>query len=316
MGAGHGHGHAHGHAHGAPTGGTATAAYRGRLRVALAITLGVTVVELVGGVLADSLALVADAAHMATDAVGLGMALLAIHFANRPPTDSRTFGYARAEILAALANCLLLLGVGGYVLYEAIQRFVTPAGTAGGLTVVFGLIGLVANLVSLALLMRGQRESLNVRGAFLEVAADALGSVAVIVSALVILTTGWQAADPIASLAIGLMIVPRAWKLLRETVDVLLEAAPKNVDMAEVRAHILALDGVEDVHDLHAWTITSGMPVLSAHVVVRGDALTALEHEKMLHELQNCLGDHFDVEHCTFQLEPSGHAEHEARLCH
>ncbi|MEU5365407.1 cation diffusion facilitator family transporter [Streptomyces sp. NPDC005925] len=316
MGTGHGHGHAHGHPHGAPAGGTVTGAYRGRLRVALAITLGVMVAELVGGVLADSLALVADAAHMATDAVGLGMALLAVHFANRPPTGNRTFGYARAEILAALANCLLLLGVGGYVLYEAVQRFVTPAGTHGGLTVVFGLVGLAANSVSMTLLMRGQRASLNVRGAFLEVAADALGSVAVIVSALVILTTGWQAADPIASLAIGLMIVPRAWKLLRETVDVLLEAAPQNVDMAEVRAHILALDGVEDVHDLHAWTITSGMPVLSAHVVVRGEALTALGHEKMLHELQNCLGDHFDVEHCTFQLEPTGHAEHEARLCH
>jgi cobalt-zinc-cadmium efflux system protein len=312
MGAGHDHGHAHG-AHG---GGTATAAYRGRLRVALAITLTVMVVEIVGGVLADSLALVADAAHMATDALGLGMALLAIHFAGRPPSDRRTYGYARAEILAALANCVLLLGVGGYVLYEAIERFVTPAGTAGGLTVVFGAIGLVANMVSLTLLMRGQKESLNVRGAFLEVAADALGSLAVIISALVILGTGWQPADPIASLVIGLMIVPRTWRLLRETLDVLLEAAPKGVDIAEVRAHILALDGVEDVHDLHAWTITSGMPVLSAHVVVSGEALNAIGHEKMLHELQGCLGDHFDVEHCTFQLEPSGHAEHEARLCH
>ncbi|MEG3630241.1 cation diffusion facilitator family transporter [Streptomyces poriticola] len=311
-----GAGHDHGHAHGAPAGGTATAAYRGRLRVALAITLSVMVVEIVGGVLADSLALIADAAHMATDAVGLGMALLAIHFANRPPSERRTFGYARAEILAALANSLLLLGVGGYVLYEAIQRFVTPAATEGGLTVVFGVIGLAANSVSLALLMRGQQESLNVRGAFLEVAADALGSVAVIVSALVILGTGWQAADPIASIAIGLMIVPRTVRLLRETLDVLLEAAPKGVDMAEVRAHILALDGVEDVHDLHAWTITSGMPVLSAHVVVRSDVLTAIGHERMLHELQGCLGDHFDVEHCTFQLEPGGHAEHEARLCH
>lgn len=253
---------------------------------------------------------------MATDALGLGMALLAIHFANRPPTGNRTFGYARAEILAALANCLLLLGVGGYVLYEAIQRFVTPADTEGGLTIVFGAIGLVANMISLTLLMRGQKESLNVRGAFLEVAADALGSFAVIVSAAVILTTGWQAADPIASLLIGLMIVPRTFKLLRETLDVLLEAAPKDVDMTEVRTHILELDGVEDVHDLHAWTITSGMPVLSAHVVVRSDVLSAIGHEKMLHELQNCLGDHFDVEHCTFQLEPVGHAEHEAHLCH
>ncbi|MFF4018830.1 cation diffusion facilitator family transporter [Streptomyces sp. NPDC001843] len=313
MGAGHDHGHAHTHA---PPTGTAAAAYRGTLRVTLSITLAVMVLEIAGGLAADSLALIADAAHMATDALGLGMALLAIHFASRPPSTNRTFGYARAEILAALANCLLLLGVGGYVLYEAVQRFFTPAGTEGGLMIVFGAIGLVANTISLTLLMRGQKESLNVRGAFLEVAADALGSVAVIVSAVVILATGWQAADPIASLVIGLMIVPRTVKLLRETLDVLLEAAPKDVDMAEVRAHLLALDGVEDVHDLHAWTITSGLPVLSAHVVVSSDALSAIGHEKMLHELQGCLGDHFDVEHCTFQLEPSGHAEHEARLCH
>ncbi|WRZ89213.1 cation diffusion facilitator family transporter [Streptomyces sp. NBC_01007] len=311
-----GAGHDHGHAHGAPPAGTATAAYRGRLRVALAITLTIMVVEIFGGLLADSLALVADAAHMATDALGLGMALLAIHFAARPPSEKRTFGYARAEILAALANCLLLLVVGGYVLVEAIQRFVTPADTRGGLTIAFGLFGLVANTISLTLLMRGQKDSLNVRGAFLEVAADALGSVAVIVAAVVIMTTGWQAADPIASIAIALMIVPRTWKLLQETLDVLLEAAPKGVDMADVRAHILALDGVEDIHDLHAWTITSGMPVLSAHVVVSSDVLNAIGHEKVLHELQGCLGVHFDVEHCTFQLEPSGHAEHEARLCH
>ncbi|WP_327399848.1 cation diffusion facilitator family transporter [Streptomyces sp. NBC_01288] len=311
-----GAGHDHGHSHGAPVTGTAAAAYQGRLRIALGITITVMVVEVVGGLLADSLALIADAAHMATDALGLGMALLAIHFANRPAVGNRTFGFARAEILAALANCLLLLGVGGYVLYEAVQRFVTPADTEGGLTIVFGLIGLVANMISLTLLVRGQKDSLNVRGAFLEVAADALGSLAVIISAVVILTTGWQAADPIASLAIGLMIVPRTLKLLRETLDVLLESAPKDVDMQDVRAHILALDGVEDVHDLHAWTITSGMPVLSAHVVVRSDVLNAIGNEKMLHELQGCLGDHFDVEHCTFQLEPRGHAEHEAKLCH
>ncbi|MGW5733712.1 MULTISPECIES: cation diffusion facilitator family transporter [Streptomyces] len=308
MGAGHDHGHTHG--------GTATAAYRGRLRIALSITVTVMVVEIVGGIMADSLALIADATHMATDALGLGMALLAIQFASRPATENRTFGYARAEILAALANCLLLLGVGGYVLFEAIQRFITPAETEGGLTIVFGVIGLVANMISLSLLMRGQKDSLNVRGAFLEVMADALGSLAVIVAAVLILTTGWQAADPIASLVIGLMIVPRTVKLLRETLNVLLESAPKGVDMAEVRSHILDLPGVEDVHDLHAWTITSGMPVLSAHVVVSTETLNAIGHEKMLHELQGCLGDHFDVEHCTFQLEPVGHAEHEARLCH
>ncbi|MDQ0948086.1 cobalt-zinc-cadmium efflux system protein [Streptomyces phaeochromogenes] len=311
-----GAGHSHGHAHDAAGGGTAAAAYRGRLRVALWITLTVMVVEIVGGIVANSLALVADAAHMATDALGLAMALLAIHFAGRPPSGNRTFGYARAEILAALANCLLLLGVGGYVLYEAIQRFVTPAETEGGLTAVFGLIGLVANMISLSLLMRGQKESLNVRGAFLEVAADALGSLAVLVSAVLVLTTGWQAADPVASIVIGLMIVPRTWKLLRETLNVLLEAAPEDVDMAAVRSHIRALPGVEGVHDLHAWTITSGLPVLSAHVVVGSEALDTIGHEKMLHELRTCLGDHFDVEHCTFQLEPDGHAAHEMRVCH
>ncbi|MFF6868172.1 cation diffusion facilitator family transporter [Streptomyces sp. SID5770] len=312
MGAGHDHGHGHG---GPPPTGTAGAAYRNRLRIALGITLSVMVIEVIGGVVADSLALIADAAHMATDAVGLAMALLAIHFANRPPSGNRTFGYARAEILAALANCLLLLGVGGYVLFEAIQRFMEPAETKGGLAIAFAVVGLVANVISLTLLMRGQKESLNVRGAYLEVLADALGSVTVIVAAGIILATGWQYADPIASLVIGLMIVPRTVKLLRETLDVLLEAAPKGVDMAEVRAHILALPGVEDVHDLHAWTITSGMPVLSAHVVVDQGALDSVGHEKMLHALQGCLGSHFDVEHCTFQLEPVGHAEHEAKLC-
>lgn len=224
MGAGHDHGHTHG---GAPPPGTATAAYKGRLRIALGITLSVMVMEIIGGVMSDSLALIADAAHMATDAVGLALALLAVHFANRPAAGNRTFGFARAEILAALANCLLLLGVGGFLLFEAVERFITPADTKGGLTIIFAAVGMVANLISLSLLMRGQKESLNVRGAYLEVLADTLGSVAVLISATVILTTGWQAADPIASLVIGLMIVPRTVKLLRETLNVLLEAAPK-----------------------------------------------------------------------------------------
>ncbi|MBR7678969.1 cation transporter, partial [Streptomyces daliensis] len=226
-----------GHDHGGPPpqgDGTAAAAYRTRLRIALGITLSVLVLQVIGGILADSLALLADAGHMATDALGLGMALVAIHFANRPATGRRTFGLARAEILAALANCLLLLGVGGYILYEAVDRFVTPAETKGGLAIVFAAVGLVANAVSLSLLMRGQKDSLNVRGAFLEVLADTLGSVAVLVSATVILTTGWQAADPIASLVIGLMIVPRTVKLAREALDVLLESAPKDVEVDEV----------------------------------------------------------------------------------
>jgi cobalt-zinc-cadmium efflux system protein len=311
-----GAGHSHTHAPAPDVTGTAAAAYRGRLRVALGITLLVLVTEVVGSAVSGSLALLADAGHMATDAAGIAMSLVAIHFANRPPSERRTFGFARAEILSAVLNAVLLFGVGAYIFYEAVRRLIAPAEIQSGLTIVFGLIGLAANTVSLTLLMRGQKESLNVRGAFLEVMADALGSLAVVVAAVVIMTTGWLQADPVASLLIGLMIVPRTWKLLREAVEVLLEAAPKDVDMAEVRSHILALPSVEGLHDLHVWTITSGMPVLSAHVVVRQDALDSVGHEKMLHDLQGCLGDHFDVEHCTFQLEPAGHAEHEARLCH
>lgn len=309
MGAGHDHSHG-------SAGGTASAAHRGRLRIALILTSSVLGLQVVGGVITGSLALVADAGHMATDVVGLSMALLAIHFANRPTSERRTFGFARAEILAALANCLLLFGVGGYILYQAVLRFMDPPEIEGGLTFAFGAAGLVVNLISLALLMRGRRESLNVRGAFLEVLADALGSVAVIISALVIVTTGWQYADPVASLAIGSMIIPRTFKLLREALDVLLEAAPRDVDVSEVRTHILALPGVVELHDLHVWTITSGMPVISAHVVVKESVLQSVGQERLLHDLQGCLGDHFDVEHCTFQIEPVGHAEHEAHLCH
>jgi cobalt-zinc-cadmium efflux system protein len=310
----HGHGHQHGAAGAAPT-GTAGAAYRGRLRIALGITLLVLVTEVTGSALTGSLALLADAGHMATDAAGLAMALLAIGIAARPPSGRRTFGYARAEILAAVLNAVLLFGVGAFIFYEGVRRLITPESIEGGATVVFGLVGLVANSVSMLVLMRGQRESLNVRAAFLEVMADALGSLAVVVAAAVFLATGWRQADAVASLLIGVLIVPRTWRLLREAVDVLLEAAPKGVDMAQVRRHIEDLKGVEGLHDLHVWTITSGLPVLSAHVVVSQDVLETVGYEKMLHDLQGCLGAHFDVEHCTFQLEPVGHAEHEARLC-
>jgi cobalt-zinc-cadmium efflux system protein len=309
MGAGHSHGHSH-------TAGTATAAHRGRLLVALCITLLVLATEVVGSALTDSLALLADAGHMATDAAGIAMALLAVHIGGRPASEQRTFGYARAEILAAVLNAVLLFGVGAFIFAEGISRLISPQSFDGGATIVFGVIGMVANTVSLLVLMRGQQESLNVRGAFLEVMADALGSLAVVLAAGIYLATGWQQADAVASLLIGVLIVPRTWRLLREAVDVLLEAAPKDVDMAAVRHHIEGLKGVEGLHDLHAWTITSGMPVLSAHVVVSQEVLEEVGYEKMLHDLQGCLGTHFDVEHCTFQLEPVGHAEHEARLCH
>lgn len=312
MGAGHHHGGAPGHGR-----ETAGAAHRGRLWVALGIACVLLVAELIGAWATGSLALLADAGHVATDMTGIAVALLAIHVANRAGSERRTFGFARVEILAALLNCLLLFGVGGYILVEALDRLANPADDVhGGLTMAFGVVGLALNCVSLALLMRGQRENLNVRGAFLEVLADALGSVAVIVAALVIVVTGWQQADPIASLAIAAMIVPRTVKLAREALDVLLESAPRDVDVAAVRAHILAQPGVEDLHDLHVWTITSGMPVLSAHVVVERETLDALGHERLLHDLQGCLGEHFAVEHCTFQLEPAGHAAHEPGLCH
>jgi cobalt-zinc-cadmium efflux system protein len=230
RGRGHSHSHGHGHGHSHGPAGTAGAAYRGRLRIALGITLFVLTVEVVGSAVTGSLALLADAGHMATDAAGIAMALLAIHIANRPASERRTFGFARAEILAAVLNAVLLFGVGAFIFYEGVRRLVSPQHIDGGATVVFGLIGLAANSVSLVVLMRGQRESLNVRGAFLEVMADALGSLAVVLAAVVFLATGWRRADPVASLLIGLMIVPRTWQLLREAVDVLLEAAPKGVD--------------------------------------------------------------------------------------
>jgi cobalt-zinc-cadmium efflux system protein len=172
--------------------------------------------------------------------------------------------------------------------------------------------GLVINLIGLALLHRGRSDSLNVKGAYLEVLGDAFGSLAVLVAGLVILTTGWVFADTLASLAIGFLVVPRAWHLLREALDVLLEAAPRGVDLDDVRSHILAVDGVLGVHDLHAWTITSGLPVLSAHVVVTDAALQAGHGGRVLDALCSCLGSHFDVEHCTFQLEAETHADHEA----
>jgi cation diffusion facilitator family transporter len=300
-------GHDHGAAH-----GTATAAHRGRLAVVLALTGGVFVVEVVGALLSGSLALLADAAHMATDAVGIGMALGAIAMAQRPARGRRTFGWQRIEVLAAVANGLLLLGVGGYVVIQAVRRIGDPPDIHSGWMLGVAVLGLVVNVGSLLLLHSGQGESLNTRGAYLEVVGDALGSVAVIVAAVVITTTGWTGADVVASFAVGALVLPRAWSLLREAFDVLLEAAPKGVDLDQVRAHVLGVSGVIDVHDLHAWTITSGLPVLSAHVVVSEEALADGHGGRVLDALGSCLGHHFDLAHCTFQLESAGHRGHES----
>ena len=300
MGSGHGHEV------------TATNAHRKRLIVVLVITLGVLIAEVIGGLIAGSLALLADAGHMLTDSTGLIMALIAASLAARAATVKRTFGLQRAEVLAALGNALLLVGVAVWVLIMAVERLRNPVEVHSGLMLVVALVGVLANLGGLLVLRPAESKSLNMRGAYLEVFGDLVGSLAVIVAALLILITGWMPFDAIASLAIVVLIIPRAWSLLREVVDVLLEATPHGVDLDEVREHITRVRGVVDVHDLHAWTITSGVPVLSAHVIVDQACISEGRSGEVLDRLGECLGGHFDVSHCTFQLEPVGHQEHEA----
>jgi cobalt-zinc-cadmium efflux system protein len=278
---------------------SAAAGHRQRLVIVFLITLGVFAIELAGGIASNSLALLADAGHMFTDVAGIGLALLAIWFAGRPASRERTYGYLRLEILAAVVNAVLLFGIAIFVIFGAWQRLAAPPEIASGLMLAIAVLGLIANGISLLLLHAPQKDSLNMRGAYLEVMGDLAGSVAVIVAAVVITATGWVAADAVASLLIGLLILPRTYRLLREAVDVLLEATPRGIDLDEVRAHILQAGGVEDVHDLHAWTITSGMNVVSAHVTVQPGADPAA----VLDALCRCLSGDFDIEHSTFQLE-------------
>jgi cobalt-zinc-cadmium efflux system protein len=278
---------------------TAASADRRRLTIVFGLTLAVLIVEVVGGVLSNSLALLADAGHMFTDVVGIGLALGAMWVAGRPASDSRTFGYLRLEILAAVANGVLLFAVAALLLLGAVRRLVEPPTIETGMMLAIALVGLATNAVSLFLLRDAQRESLNMRGAYLEVLGDLAGSAAVIVAAVVIVATGWTQADAVASIVIAILIVPRTWRLLRDAVDVLLEATPKGIDLDEVRTHILGAAGVADVHDLHAWTITSGVNVLSAHVVLAEGA----DPPAVLDELCDCLAGDFDIEHSTFQLE-------------
>jgi len=290
---------------------TLTGEHRRSLVTVLVITLSVAAAEAIGAWITGALVLLADAAHMAADAGGVGLSLLAVLFAARPASGRRTFGYARAEILAAVINAVVLLGISIFVLVQAVQRLISPEPVRPPLLVAFGVVALAANGVSLLVLRRGQSRSLNLRGAFLEVGSDALGAIAVIVTGVVEAATGFVRADPIAALAVGALIVPRTWRLLAEAVEVLLEASPRGVDLEDVRRHLTGLPGVADVHDLHAWTITSGLPVLSVHVVVEPEVLAHERSARMLDTLQACLSGHFDVEHSTFQLELAGHAEHE-----
>jgi cobalt-zinc-cadmium efflux system protein len=275
----------------------------------MALSVAILIAELAAGIYANSLALIADAGHVFADVSGIALSLGAIWLANRPTSGSRSFGLYRVEILAAAANALLLLGVSAFVIWEGLRRLSEPPEVNSTVVIVVALLALAANLVSVALLAGGRKESFLVRGAFLEVLGDLLGALAVLAAGLVIAITGLMAADAVASIVIGLLILPRTWSLLRDSVDVLLEATPKGVDLGEVRKHVLEAPGVEAVHDLHAWTITNGMNVVSAHVVLGPDANPGA----VLDHLGMCLADDFDIDHSTFQLETPEHVLWEGR---
>lgn len=293
--------------------GSSHVANRTRLAIAFGITASILVAEIVGAVLTGSLALIVDAGHMTTDAGGLLVALLASSLALRPATSRRTWGFARAEVLAATLQAAILLGVGLFVLVEGIRRLFEPPEIPATGLLVFGVIGLVGNIASIAVLFSGRAANFNLRAAFLEVVNDALGSVGVIGAAIVIAVTGWQGADAIAAILIGTLILPRAVKLLRETTGVLLESTPAGLDLDAMRGHLLALPYVLDVHDLHATQIATGLPVLTAHVTVDPKCFQDDRAPRLLDQLQACAAEHFavSIEHATFQLEPEAHREHE-----
>ena len=286
---------------------------RRRLAAALAIVVVVLLIELGGAWISGSLALLADAGHMTSDAIGLVVALVASTIAARPATDRHTFGFRRVEVLGALVNGVLLSVVAIAVAIEGVTRLVAPAEShVDGLPrFIVAAVGLAANLVAFAILRGGERDSLNMRGAYLEVLGDLIGSIAALVAGVVILTTGFAPADAIASLLIAALIVPRAISLLRDVVHVLTESAPRDTDVEQIRSHLLETPGVVDVHDVHVWAITSGDSVFTAHVEVEAGVFERGETDGMLDRLGECLKGHFDVEHSTFQLEPAGHAAHE-----
>jgi cobalt-zinc-cadmium efflux system protein len=294
MGAGHDHGTQALHA---------GEKHRPRLWWAAGLLAGFMVVETVAAIRTGSLALLSDAGHMFTDVLGIAMALAAITAAGRAGTDShRTFGLYRLEVLAALANAVLLTAVAGFVLVQAVRRFTGPPEVPAGPMLIVATGGLVINIIAFALLRSGARESINVRGAYLEVLGDLLGSAGVIVAALIIAFTGWSVADPIVAVVVALMILPRTFALGRSAVRILVQAAPEHVDIPAVRARLAAVPGVSDVHDLHVWTLTSGMDVASAHLRLDDDA----ELGTVLSSAREALHDDFAIEHATLQVEPVG----------
>lgn len=297
------HGHTHGHSHGAAA-GRAGARHRRPLAIAFGLTFAFLVVQVFTGFATNSLALLSDAGHMATDVLGLGMALAAIGLASGARQNrQRTFGVYRLEILAALANAVLLIGVAVYVVYEAIDRLGEPPHIASAPVLIVGVLGLAINIVAFLLLREGSRESLNVEGAYVEVMSDALGSLGVIIGAGLMWVTGWAWVDPVIAAGIGLFILPRALRLGRDALRVLLQAAPPGLDMDAVSADLASIDGVVDVHDLHVWTLTSDMEVLTAHLMTGA----SVDSHAVLDRAREVLGDRHGLHHATLQVEPEDH---------
>jgi cobalt-zinc-cadmium efflux system protein len=291
---GHGHGH---------TPASASGRHRGRLTAAFAIAAVFMAVELTVGLATSSLALISDAAHMLTDVIGVGLALVAIVVANRTSNrPHRTFGLYRAEVLAALANAVLLFGVAGYVVVAAATRFADPPDVPGLPVIIAASLGLLANLASFLLLRKGSSESLNVRGAYLEVLADLIGSFGVLLSGAITLLFGWRYADPLIGVAIGLFVLPRTWTLARRSLNILFQHAPERVDVPEMISALGGLQGVAGVHDLHVWTLTSGMEVLSAHLTLRD----GVDRDHVLRAAQGLLASRYRIEHATLQCEGRG----------
>lgn len=284
--------------------GSSAAKSKRRLIIVLGLTSTYLFAEVIGGVLTGSLALLADAGHMFTDVLGLSMALAAIQFAQRPATPAKTYGFYRTEILAALVNAVVLFGISAYILYEAWRRFQNPPEIASLPMLAVASGGLVVNLIGIKLLHAGSGESLNVQGAFLEVVSDLLGSIGVILAAVIIYFTGWWQADPVVSVLIGLFIIPRTWKLLKAALDVLLESTPGHIALPQVTAAIRSVPGVADVHDLHVWSITSGFIAMSAHIEASGRA-----SDEVLRELKTVLNEQFKIEHSTLQVEQIDHSD-------
>jgi cobalt-zinc-cadmium efflux system protein len=268
--------------------------------------------EVVVAFLAHSLVLLSDAGHMLSDVGAIGASLWAINLAARPARGAWTFGWKRAEILSAAGNGTTLLVVSGLVTFEAVRRLIHPPTAHGGPILAVALVGVAVNLAATWVLAKANRSSLNVEGAFKHILTDLYGFIGTAIAAIVILTTGYRRADAIASLVVVALMVHAAWGLLRDSGRILLEAAPEGMDLAEVRQHLLETPHVRDVHDLHIWTLTSDLPTLSAHVVLDDECFGDGHAPQLLDQLQACLGDHFDVEHSTFQLEPVSHADHEA----